>query len=92
MSGFYYHFNNLRFNKSQSIKGCSAAHVVASFVSSEPLNCRSLKFSLDCPMSYTRSGTPRSLTARPWRRAARRSERPRGRAAPRVLTIQHNTI
>ena len=37
--GFYYLFNNLRFNKTQDLKVFSAAHVVASFASSEILKC-----------------------------------------------------
>ena len=32
--GFYYHFNNLRFNTTQHINVFSAAHVLISFVSS----------------------------------------------------------
>ena len=43
MYGFYYHFNNLRFKKSQNVKECSAAHEVISFVSSETFKCRLLK-------------------------------------------------
>ena len=53
MYGVYYHFNNLRFGKSQSVNDWSAAatHVVILFVSSEILNCRFLKLLLDHPMS-----------------------------------------
>ena len=35
MYEFYYHFNNLRFKRTQNINACSAAHVVISFVSSD---------------------------------------------------------
>ena len=49
--GFYHHFNNLCFRKRTSMT-CSAAHVVISFVSSDILRCRLLKWLLDHPMEY----------------------------------------
>ena len=53
MYGFSYHFNNLRFNITQDINDCSAAHVVVAFVSSGILKCRFLKRWLDHPMKCT---------------------------------------
>ena len=43
MRGFYYHFSNLCFNKSQNLNEFSAAHVAISFVSSEIMRFRLLK-------------------------------------------------
>ena len=51
MYGCYCHFNNLRFNISQHINGCSAAHVVSLFASSEILKGSLLKWLLDHPMT-----------------------------------------
>ena len=51
MYGFCDHFNNLRFERSQSLNDLPAAHVVISFVSSDMMNCRLLKWLLDHPMN-----------------------------------------
>ena len=45
-----YHFNNLRFNKSQHTSDFPAARVVISFVSSDILNFRLLNLLADHPM------------------------------------------
>ena len=49
MYGFYYHFNNLCFNKSQH--HFSAAHVVAVVCFKLDIECRLLKLLVDHPMS-----------------------------------------
>ena len=51
MYRFYYHFNNLHFNKTQHINDLTAANVVVSFVSSELLKCRLSTWLLDHPMN-----------------------------------------
>ena len=61
MCGFYYHFNNLRFNKSQNINDSSAAHAVISFASSEHLKCRLLKWLLDHPTESVSTEIGRSF-------------------------------
>ena len=50
--GCYYHFNNLRFKKSQNLNYYSAAHVVVDCVSSWILKCRLLTWLLDHPTSF----------------------------------------
>ena len=52
--GFYNRFNNLRFRKSRTLIDYSAAHAVCSFVSSENLKRRLLKWLLDHPMNHVR--------------------------------------
>ena len=52
MCGFFYHFNNLRFKQPQSLNDFPAAHVVSSFVSSETLKCRLLRWLLGHCMKY----------------------------------------
>ena len=56
MYGFYSHFNNPRFDKSQNIDDSSAANVGISFVSSEHLKCRLLRLLSDHPMNSKSSG------------------------------------
>ena len=78
MYGFYLHFHNLRFNKTQSIDESSAAHVVISIVSSEQLRCRLLKRMLDRSMNVTTF------------RAARRRRRGADRSVARIRV--HPTV
>ena len=40
MYGFYYRFNNLRFNNTQHLNDFLAAHVVIKFVSNQIMTCR----------------------------------------------------
>ena len=55
MCGFYYHFNNLRFNQSQQINEFPAAHVIVLFALSEILKGRLLKWLLDHRMNHARA-------------------------------------
>ena len=55
MYGFYYHFNNLRFNKPQHINDLSAAQGNISFISSDILKWRLLKWLSDHPMRHVSS-------------------------------------
>ena len=65
MYGFYYHFNNLRFDKHKTSTTLSAAHVVVYAVSSGILKRRLLKGLLDHPVNGTlrarglRAGRPK---------------------------------
>ena len=49
MYGFYYHFNNLRFNNSKNNRYCVFETCSYLFASSETLKCRFLKWLLDHP-------------------------------------------
>ena len=52
MYGFYWHFNNLRFEQSHSLNDHSAARVVMLSVSSEIIKCRLLKSLSDHPTKF----------------------------------------
>ena len=71
MYGFYYHFNNLRFNKSHDINDLLAAHVViVCRVLNEFLKCMLLKLWLDHPVkdvvSRSEPRAPRLRAAPPF--------------------------
>ena len=51
--GFYHHFNNLRFRKSQNLNVCSAAHVAISFCLRVTIDMKGIEMVVRPP--YTRS-------------------------------------